>query len=252
MRPLHKSGENQQPHWELRDHAYPATILRGTEGMEIRKQLSPILFITLKDTVPWRQKATQKTRENPLALERTGERERNMTIQSRVLDVPSWKQFLTTRCQGLPVKYENSSSLSLFPDSCSTNKKVFPQCFSRGVLSNTVASGHKWLLSTWNMTSPNWDVLPMQEMQVQFLGREDPREKEMATHCSILAWKIPRTKESSGLQSMGSQRVGHDWATEHAGMYYKTHSGFQFSHWLMSLIFILITCWNDSMYYIVS
>ena len=51
------------------------TILRETEGMEIRKQLSPILFITLKDTVPWKQKATYKTTENPLVLERTGERE---------------------------------------------------------------------------------------------------------------------------------------------------------------------------------
>ena len=50
----------------------------------------------------------------------------------------------------------------------------------------------------------------VQEMQVQSLGQEDPLEKEMATHCSILAWRIPRTEEPGGLQSMGSQRVGHD------------------------------------------
>ena len=49
-----------------------------------------------------------------------------------------------------------------------------------------------------------------QEMQVQFLGRDDPLEEEMATHSSILAWEIPWTEEPSGLQSMGSQRVGHD------------------------------------------
>ena len=49
-----------------------------------------------------------------------------------------------------------------------------------------------------------------QEMQVQSLGREDTLEKEMATHCSILAWRIPWTKEPGGLQSMGSQRSGHD------------------------------------------
>ena len=49
----------------------------------------------------------------------------------------------------------------------------------------------------------------MQETQVQSLGREDPLEKEMATHSSILAWRIPLTEESGGLQSMGSQRVGH-------------------------------------------
>ena len=51
----------------------------------------------------------------------------------------------------------------------------------------------------------------MQETQVQFLGWEDPLEKEMATHSSILAWKIPQTKEPGRLQSMGSQRVGHDF-----------------------------------------
>ena len=51
------------------------------------------------------------------------------------------------------------------------------------------------------------------ETQVQSLGREDPLEKEMATHSSSLAWKIPWTEEPGRLQSMGSQRVGHDWAT---------------------------------------
>ena len=45
----------------------------------------------------------------------------------------------------------------------------------------------------------------MQETQVQSLGREDPMEKEMETHSSILAWKIPRTEEPGRLQSVGSQ-----------------------------------------------
>ena len=45
----------------------------------------------------------------------------------------------------------------------------------------------------------------MQETQVQFLGQEDPLEKEIATHSSILAWEIPWTEEPGGLQSMGSQ-----------------------------------------------
>ena len=49
-----------------------------------------------------------------------------------------------------------------------------------------------------------------QEMQVRSLHWEDPLEKEMATHSSILAWEIPWTEEPGGLQSMGSQRVGHD------------------------------------------
>ena len=50
----------------------------------------------------------------------------------------------------------------------------------------------------------------MQETWVRSLGREDPLEKEMAPHSSTLAWKIPWTEESGGLQSMESQRVGHD------------------------------------------
>ena len=49
----------------------------------------------------------------------------------------------------------------------------------------------------------------MQETRVQSLGWEDLLEKEMATHYSVLAWKIPWTEESDRLQSMGSQRAGH-------------------------------------------
>ena len=63
----------------------------------------------------------------------------------------------------------------------------------------------------------------MQKTQVPSLGREDPLEKEMATHSSILAWRIPWTEEPGGLQSTGSQRVGHDWAT--------SLSLFSFMHW---------------------
>ena len=53
-----------------------------------------------------------------------------------------------------------------------------------------------------------------QEMQVLSLGGEDPLEEEMATHSSILAWRIPWTEEPGRLQSMGSQRVGHDFVTK--------------------------------------
>ena len=50
----------------------------------------------------------------------------------------------------------------------------------------------------------------VQATWVQSVGQEDPLEKEMATHSSMLAWKIPWTEEPDRLQSMGSQRVGHD------------------------------------------
>ena len=53
----------------------------------------------------------------------------------------------------------------------------------------------------------------MLETRVQSPGQENPLEKEMATHSSILAWKIPWMEEPRRLQSMGLQRLGHDWAT---------------------------------------
>ena len=70
--------------------------------------------------------------------------------------------------------------------------------------------------------SPHWASLmaqrlkrlpAMRETWVWSLDREDPLEKEMATHSSILAWRIPWIEEPGGLQSMGSQRVGHNWTT---------------------------------------
>ena len=64
----------------------------------------------------------------------------------------------------------------------------------------------------------------MQEMQVWSLGWEDPLEKEMATHSSILAWEIPWTEELSGLQSMGLRIVRHDLVTT------------QYNKWSMSKV----------------
>ena len=58
----------------------------------------------------------------------------------------------------------------------------------------------------------------MQETWVRFLGWEDPSEKGMATHSSILAWRIPWTEKPGGLQSMGLQRVRHDWVTKHSSL----------------------------------
>ena len=71
----------------------------------------------------------------------------------------------------------------------------------------------------WIQLYTNWASLVAQrlkrlparwETRVQSLGREDPLEKEKATHSSILAWKIPWTEEPGGLQFTGLQRVGHD------------------------------------------
>ena len=64
-----------------------------------------------------------------------------------------------------------------------------------------------------------------QKTQVRCLGQEDPLEKEMASHSSILGWRIPRTEEPGGLQSMGSQSVGHEWS----GLA-RTHTNLSFSY----------------------
>ena len=66
------------------------------------------------------------------------------------------------------------------------------------------------------MSQPIKSSLVMQETQVQSQGPEDPLEEEVATHFSILAWRIPWTEKPDSLQSKGSQRVGHDQATEQA------------------------------------
>ena len=58
------------------------------------------------------------------------------------------------------------------------------------------------------------NLLAVQETRVRSLGGEDPVQKGMATHSSILAWRILWTEEPGGLQSMVFQRVGHDWATK--------------------------------------
>ena len=60
----------------------------------------------------------------------------------------------------------------------------------------------------------------LRETRLQSLGQEDPLEKEMATHSSTLAWKIPWAEEPGGLQSTGSRRVGHDGVTS-LSLFYK-------------------------------
>ena len=71
-------------------------------------------------------------------------------------------------------------------------------------------------------------LLAVQETQVQSLGWEDPLEKGKATHSSTLAWKIPWTEELGRLQSIGSQRVGHNWVTS---LSYSTNNSINF-HWI--------------------
>ena len=71
-------------------------------------------------------------------------------------------------------------------------------------------AGGTGLISGWEVAQMVKRLPTMQETWVQSLGQEDPLEKEMATHSSPPAWKIPWTEERGRLQSMGLQRVGHD------------------------------------------
>ena len=66
---------------------------------------------------------------------------------------------------------------------------------------------YKWVSLVAQMVK---NLRAVQEMGVQSLDQEDPLEKEMATHSSILAWEILQTEEPGGLQSVGMPRVGHD------------------------------------------
>ena len=79
------------------------------------------------------------------------------------------------------------------------------------VFSSTTIWKHQFSSTQPSQLAKNLPAV--QETWVQSLGWEDPLEKEMATHSSILAWKISWTEEAGGLQSMGSQRVGDNWAT---------------------------------------
>ena len=76
----------------------------------------------------------------------------------------------------------------------------------------------------------------MSKTWVRFLVREDPLEKEMATHSSILAWRIPWREEPGRLQSTGSQRVGHNWATSLSLSLSKGKSGLV--KWICRLIIL--------------
>ena len=84
---------------------------------------------------------------------------------------------------------------------------------------------------------------PMRKTWVWSLGREDPLEKEMVTHSSILAWRIPWTEEPGRLKSTGSQRVGHDWA-----MLYGYFTFYPFDGWWVLELFLLTDYYEECSY----
>ena len=129
-----------------------------------------------------------------------------------------------------------STFLSLFPDAKTTLKLVFvlPQhVIYYYCMYPSIDNIFMWLffffaylqsLIASLMAQMIKHLPPMRETQVHPLGQEDPLEKEMATHCSTLAWRIPWTEEPGGLQSMASQSC---WAT-HTHTHTHTHSNIFF------------------------
>ena len=112
-----------------------------------------------------------------------------------------------------------SASFSLSLSYCQLQTTRFwsikgPQTISSNLSQNNVFKAVFDNLERWVHLAQTIKHLPtVWENWVRSLGQEDPLEKGMAIHSSTLAWKIPWTEKRSRLQSMGSQRVGHDWAT---------------------------------------
>ena len=88
----------------------------------------------------------------------------------------------------------------------------------------------------------------MEETQILSLGWEDPLEKEMATHCSILAWRIPWSEEPGGLQSLGLQRVGHDWATNTFTFHPSVAHLWTISEYVSLLINDVTSSWDQALH----
>ena len=106
-------------------------------------------------------------------------------------------------------------------------RRMFMAKFATGVLCPSIPQVHS--LYRTSLVAQLVNNLPaMQETWIRSLGQEDPLEKEMATHSSILAWRIPWTEEPGGLLSIGSHRVGHDWS-DLACMHIHLYLGFGFS-----------------------
>ena len=107
------------------------------------------------------------------------------------------------------------------PITITSSERLFPDHLNQHSLSSALLLNLSQFFSGFlhSMTPPIKEVQrvknppAMQETHVQSLAQEDPLEKGMATHSSILAWEIPWTEELGRLQSMGLQRVGHDWGT---------------------------------------
>ena len=107
----------------------------------------------------------------------------------------------------MPANLENSAVATGLEK---VNYHSIPKAMPKNAQTTTQLHSSHMLAGTFLVAQMVKHLSAMQEIWVQSLGREDPLEKEMATHSSTFAWKIPWTEEPGRLQSMGSQRVGHE------------------------------------------
>ena len=99
----------------------------------------------------------------------------------------------------------------------STLVMVKEKCWRKGItVSRSLTRSHEEGFPIGSVVKNSPALQEMQETQVWSLGQEDPLEEGMATHSSILAWRIPWTEGPGSLQSKGLKRVRHNWTTEHA------------------------------------
>ena len=116
---------------------------------------------------------------------------------------------------GLHIYFKLKVLFYIFAKTLGQRFDIFSSSWLRFVVSINHCCPSKEFLPQWfaSLVAQRLKCLPpTRETQVRSLGWEDPLEKEMAIHSSILAWRIPWTEKPSRLQSTGSQRVGHDWA----------------------------------------
>ena len=147
------------------------------------------------------------------------------TAQYPQCKLKTWRPDLAPPCFFYPSCLVHHQKLSLLPPSCLENSFLLP--FPPVIISHL--DNPPWLPPHWALHAATVTFMAslaqmvknlpaMEDTRVWFLDWEDPLEKGMATHLSILAWRIPKTEEPGGLQSVGSQGVGHEWLTHTLGL----------------------------------
>ena len=159
---------------------------------------------------------TKKKKPHDLTkFDKLGIKENFLKLIKNIFENPTAKITLDERLNVLPLRQRRRQRCLLFPLPCNIILEGLSRASRQGGKKRKDIQTEEERVKLFAELAPMVKNLPtMQETQVQSLGQEDSLEKGMATHSSILAWRIPWTEEPGRLQSMGSQRVGQNWATD--------------------------------------